>query len=117
MLAAEIGIPLMYVRFDALVSSYLGETASNIRKVFDLAKSDSFVILFDEFDAIGRSRSDTSEHGEIKRVVNTFYSKLIALGDAQLLLLQQTLNSPWIMPYGADLMIRLNLICRQMKKS
>lgn len=75
-LAAEIGVPLMYVRFDALVSSYLGETASNIRKVFDLAKNDSFVILFDEFDAIGRSRNDTTEHGEIKRVVNTFLQQL-----------------------------------------
>lgn len=75
-LAAEIGIPLMYVRFDALVSSYLGETASNIRKVFDLAKNDSFVILFDEFDAIGRSRNDETEHGEIKRVVNTFLQQL-----------------------------------------
>ena len=75
-LAAEIGIPLMYVRFDALVSSYLGETTSNIRKVFDLAKDDSFVILFDEFDAIGRSRNDATEHGEIKRVVNTFLQQL-----------------------------------------
>ena len=71
-IAAEIGIPLMYVRFDALVSSYLGETASNIRKVFDMAKNDSYVILFDEFDAIARSRNDSTEHGEIKRVVNTF---------------------------------------------
>lgn len=75
-IAAEIGIPLMYIRFDALVSSYLGETASNIRKVFDLAKNDSFVILFDEFDAIGRSRNDSTEHGEIKRVVNTFLQQL-----------------------------------------
>lgn len=75
-LASEIGLPLMYVRFDALVSSYLGETASNIRKVFDLAKNNSFVILFDEFDAIGRSRSDVTEHGEIKRVVNTFLQQI-----------------------------------------
>lgn len=75
-ISAEIGIPLMYVRYDALVSSYLGETASNIKKVFDLAKNDSFVILFDEFDAIGRSRNDTTEHGEIKRVVNTFLQQI-----------------------------------------
>lgn len=75
-LAAEIGLPLMYVRFDALVSSYLGETASNIRKVFDLSKKDSFIIFFDEFDAIGRSRADSSEHGEIKRVVNTFLQQI-----------------------------------------
>ncbi len=75
-IAAEIGIPLMYVRYDALVSSYLGETASNIKKVFDFARYDSFVIMFDEFDAIGRSRNDTTEHGEIKRVVNTFLQQI-----------------------------------------
>jgi SpoVK/Ycf46/Vps4 family AAA+-type ATPase len=75
-LAAEIGIPMLYVRFDSIISSYLGETASNIRKVFDYAKNDSWVIFFDEFDAIGRSRNDTSEHGEIKRVVNAFLQQI-----------------------------------------
>ena len=75
-IASEIGIPMLYVRYDALVSSYLGETAGNIRKVFDYAKNESWVIFFDEFDAIGRSRNDTSEHGEIKRVVNTFLQQL-----------------------------------------
>lgn len=75
-LATELGIPLMYVRFDAIISSYLGETANNIRKVFDLAKNDKFIILFDEFDAIGRSRTDPAEHGEIKRVVNTFLQQI-----------------------------------------
>lgn len=75
-IACELGIPLLYVRFDAVVSSFLGETASNIRKVFDYAKNDNWVIFFDEFDAIGRSRDDSSEHGEIKRVVNTFLQQL-----------------------------------------
>lgn len=75
-LAAEIGVPLMYVRFDALISSYLGKTAGNIRKVFELANRGSYVIFFDEFDAIGRSREDSNEHGEIKRVVNTFLQQI-----------------------------------------
>lgn len=75
-IAAEAGLPLMYVRYDAVVSSYLGETASNLKTVFDLAKNDSFVILFDEFDAIGRTRNDSTEHGEIKRVVNTFLQQI-----------------------------------------
>ncbi|MCB6200999.1 AAA family ATPase [Extibacter muris] len=75
-ISAEIGIPMLYVRFDALISSYLGETASNIRKVFDYAKNDSWVIFFDEFDAIGRSRNDAAEHGEIKRVVNAFLQQI-----------------------------------------
>jgi AAA+ superfamily predicted ATPase len=71
-IATELEVPLLYVRFDAIVSSHLGETASNIRKVFDFASKDSYVILFDEFDAIARSRNDESENGEIKRVVSTF---------------------------------------------
>ena len=75
-LAGEIGIPMLYVRFDALISSYLGETASNIRKVFDYAKNDCWLIFFDEFDAIGRSRNDSTEHGEIKRVVNAFLQQI-----------------------------------------
>ena len=34
------------------------------------------MVLFDEFDAIGRSRDDATEHGEIKRVVNAFLQML-----------------------------------------
>lgn len=75
-LAGELGIPMLYVSFDALISSYLGETASNIRKIFDYAKKDSWLIFFDEFDAIGRSRNDSTEHGEIKRVVNAFLQQI-----------------------------------------
>ncbi|MDR1050836.1 MAG: ATP-binding protein [Deltaproteobacteria bacterium] len=75
-IAAEMGLPLLYVRFDAIISSYLGETAGNIRKVFDFVNGDSYVLLFDEFDAIARSRNDQYEHGEIKRVVNTFLQQI-----------------------------------------
>lgn len=74
--AAELGIPMLYVRFDSVVSSLLGETAANIRKVFDYANRGQWVVFFDEFDAIGRSRDDATEHGEIKRVVNSFLQLL-----------------------------------------
>lgn len=75
-IATELGLPLLYVRFDSVISSLLGETASNLRKVFEYASRGSWVILFDEFDAIGRSRDDASEHGELKRVVNSFLQLL-----------------------------------------
>ncbi len=75
-MASELGLPLLYVRFDAVVSSLLGETAANIRKVFDFASRGQWVLFFDEFDAIGRSRDDATEHGEIKRVVNSFLQLL-----------------------------------------
>lgn len=71
-LAAELRMPLLYTRFDSIISSYLGETASNIREVFDYARTGSWIVLLDEFDAIGKSRSDEFEHGELKRVVNSF---------------------------------------------
>ena len=71
-LAAELGRPLLVVRLDAVVSSYLGETASNLRRILEYADQAPFVVLFDEFDALGRSREDASEHGEMKRVVTAF---------------------------------------------
>jgi SpoVK/Ycf46/Vps4 family AAA+-type ATPase len=75
-ISREVGHPLLYTRFDAIVSSYLGETAANLRKVFDYASGGRWVILFDEFDAIGKGRDDPHEHGELKRVVNSFLQLL-----------------------------------------
>ena len=75
-ISSILNIPLVYIRFDAIISSYLGETASNLRKVFDFIENDLWVVLFDEFDIIGKNRDDTHEHGEIKRVVNNFLQML-----------------------------------------
>ncbi len=75
-IASELGLPLIYTRFDAVISSYLGETAANLRKVFDYSARGTWVVFFDEFDAIGKSRDDVEDHGELKRVVNTFLQLL-----------------------------------------
>jgi SpoVK/Ycf46/Vps4 family AAA+-type ATPase len=75
-IANELQLPLLYTRFDSVISSYLGETATNLRKVFDFAKDGEWVLFFDEFDSIGKSRSIESEHGELKRVVNSFLQLL-----------------------------------------
>ena len=71
-MSSIIGYPLVYVRFESVISSYLGETASNLRKIFDYMEKGRWVVLFDEFDIIGKQRDDPTEHGEIKRVVNNF---------------------------------------------
>ena len=75
-ISSILHIPLVYVRFDAIVSSYLGETATNLRKVFDYIDQGTWIVLFDEFDIIGKNRDDSHEHGEIKRVVNSFLQML-----------------------------------------
>ena len=69
-IAAELGRPFAIVRTDSVVSSFLGETAANLRKVFEFASKSPMVTLFDEFDALGKEREDASEHGELRRVIN-----------------------------------------------
>ncbi|BDA73995.1 AAA ATPase, central region [Calothrix sp. PCC 7716] len=71
-LAWNTGLPLIKVRFDAMVSSFLGETASNLRLVFEEASKKPCLLFLDECDSIAKSREDFQEVGEIKRVVNTF---------------------------------------------
>ena len=51
-IATELDRPLVLIRLDSVVSSYLGETAANLRKVFNFIESISTVALFDEFDAL-----------------------------------------------------------------
>ena len=75
-IAHELGRPLAVVRTDSVVSSFLGETAANLRKVFDFMAQSPLVALFDEFDALGKERDDATEHGELRRVVNAVLQML-----------------------------------------
>lgn len=69
-MATELGLPLAIARVDSLMSSFLGETAANLRALFDFAAQVPCVLLLDEFDTMGKLRSDPSDHGELRRVVN-----------------------------------------------
>ena len=75
-ISSVIGYRFAYVMFDSIFSSYLGETATNLRKIFDFLENGRFVALFDEFDIVGKKRDDPGEHGEIKRLVNNFMQML-----------------------------------------
>lgn len=70
-LAHDLMVPLLVVRYEGLIGSYLGETASRLRKVFDFARQRACVLFLDEFDTVGKERGDIHETGEIKRVVST----------------------------------------------
>jgi SpoVK/Ycf46/Vps4 family AAA+-type ATPase len=83
--AAELGVELAVVRFDAVISSYLGETATNLRKVFDYVAKQRILVLFDEFDTVGKEREDPADHGELKRVVNAFLQLIDAYRGPSLL--------------------------------
>lgn len=70
-LATEIAVPLMSVRYEALIGSFLGETASRLEALFAAVRVQPCVLFFDEFDAVAKERGDTHETGEIKRVVSS----------------------------------------------
>lgn len=70
-------VPICVVESDRLVSPLLGDTIKNIRNVVELAadiatENGSFLLFFDEIDAIGSERSNIHEVGEIKRAVISF---------------------------------------------
>ncbi len=71
-LAGEMGLPLMTVRFDALFSRFLGSTAVQLRAIFAEMPRRPGVYLFDEFDAVGKARGDSQDVGEMNRVVTAF---------------------------------------------
>ena len=76
--ADELGRPLATINLSTVVSSLLGDTARNLAAIFSAAERNAYVILFDEFDAIGKERSEGSDHGELRRVVTAFLQQLDA---------------------------------------
>lgn len=70
-IATEIAVPLLTVRYEALIGSFLGETASRLDALFSAVRTRPCVLFFDEFDAVAKERGDTHETGEIKRVVSS----------------------------------------------
>lgn len=70
-LAWNVGLPLLKVKLDALISSYFGESASNLRAVFDEAHKEPCVLFLDECDFIAKRRTGSRDVGEVSRIVNT----------------------------------------------
>lgn len=75
-IAESLGVGFFVVRYELLIGSYLGETASRLRRILDYARTTPCVLFFDEFDAIGKERGDTHETGEIKRVVSSLLMQI-----------------------------------------
>lgn len=75
-IAWNVGLPFLKVKFEAVVSSYLGESASNLTKLFESIKTFPCVLLLDEFDFIAKSRDAKHDVGEMHRVVNILLNVL-----------------------------------------
>ncbi|MBN9602664.1 MAG: ATP-binding protein [Afipia felis] len=78
-IADALAVPFFTVRYDLLIGSYLGETTQRLRRLFEYVRTTPCVLLFDEFDVVGKERGDPHETGEIKRVVSTLLLQVDAL--------------------------------------
>ena len=75
-LAFKMGKPLMILDIASVISSYLGETGTNLKKVLEYAKENNCILFLDEFDAIAKKRDDSKDIGELKRIVNVLLKEL-----------------------------------------
>jgi hypothetical protein len=80
-IARKLDLPIVLVKLDGLMSSFLGTTSRNIGNLFGFANRHRCLLLLDEFDAIAKLRDDPQEVGEIKRVVNALLQNLDARKD------------------------------------
>lgn len=80
-LAFELMYPLVVVRYETLIGSYLGETSGRLKHLLDYARTQRCVLFFDEFETLGKERGDTHETGEIKRVVSSLLLQIDDLPD------------------------------------
>lgn len=75
-LAWNTGLPLRKVRFDNLLSSYFGETMTNLRRVFDAAHETPCALFLDECDTLARARNARNDVGEVTRITNALLEML-----------------------------------------
>lgn len=78
-IAGELMVPLLVVRYESVIGSYLGETAARLGRLFESVRTRPCVLFFDEFDTLGKERGDTHETGEIKRVVSSLLTQVDGL--------------------------------------
>ncbi|MFB0843445.1 AAA family ATPase [Paenibacillus oleatilyticus] len=85
-ISQQTGLPLITAKLDAIVSSLLGNTAKNIRRIFEYAQERPCILFLDEFDAIAKSRDDGNEVGELKRIVNSLLQNIDSFNQNNILI-------------------------------
>lgn len=85
-ISLQTGLPLVTARLDGVVSSLLGSTAKNIRKVFEYASKQPCILFLDEFDVLAKVRDDQHELGELKRVVNSLIQNIDSFAPESILI-------------------------------
>lgn len=78
-IAEALMVPFFVVSYEGVIASFLGETATRLKRLFDYVRTQRCVLFLDEFDVLGKERGDIHETGEIKRVVSSILLQVDAL--------------------------------------
>ncbi len=95
-IANEAKADFYAVKCSDIVSKWFGEAEQNIKNLFDNARqSERAIIFFDEFEALGAKRGDSSSNA-MSRIVPELLAQIqgFTTSNRQLLLLAAT-NRPW----------------------
>lgn len=86
-IASKLNKPLLVLDLSSFVSSRIGETAKNIKMVFDKAERERAVLFLDEFDHLGKMRgNDDHDVGEMRRLVNALIQLIDQFSEKSLLI-------------------------------
>src|SRR5450755_791799 len=85
-LARTLDRRLIVLDLASVMSSFLGRTGVNVRRVLDYAKEKQCVLLLDELDAVAKRRDDATEIGELKRLVTVLLQEIDMWPEGSLLL-------------------------------
>ena len=106
-IAEALLLPLVVVRYEEVIGSFLGETASRLAAVFAFARTRRCVLFFDEFDAVAKERGDEHETGEIKRVVSSLLLQVDAVPSHALVVAAS--NHPELLDRAVDRRFQIRL--------
>lgn len=84
-IAGRLKLPMLTVRCDTLVSSLLGQTSRNLRRVFEFSQQRPCVLFLDEFDALAGARGNERDVGELQRVVIALLQNIDAIPESTIL--------------------------------
>lgn len=86
-IATSLNKPLYILDLSNFISSRIGDTAKNIRLIFDKVNRENAVLFLDEFDHIGKMRgNDDKDVGEMRRLVNSIIQMVDNFSEKALLI-------------------------------
>lgn len=94
--AGEAGLSFISVGLHDILDMWLGESEKNLHKIFETARRGApCVLVFDEVDALGASRSEVRQ-GAGRTAVNQFLSEMDGMASKNTgVLVLGTTNAPW----------------------